>query len=322
MAACVFMSYSHKGETLRDELEIQLAILKRQGLIEVWHDRRLLPGDHLDWTISKELDRANIVRLLVSPDFLASDYCYKIEKSRALRRHQKGTARLISVILRPCDWKNTNLKNYLVTPKDGCPVTTWPNRDEALLDVAKSIRRAIEEIGTTDDSKLVRNFMEKQTEQSAPSKFPRSSNLRLRKEFTEADKDRFLESAFDYIDKFFQGSLAELKVRTEGIETHYRKVDGNTFTAAIYRNGTKVAACSIRLGGMLGNSIFYSNSDVAPANSYNESISVENDDLKLFLRPIGMPYFSVNQGNDSLSKAGAADYYWGLLIGPLQDSYT
>jgi len=134
MAARVFISYSHRDEELRDELEVQLAMLQRQGLVDIWHDRRLLPGDHLDWTISNELDQVDIILLLVSPDFIASDYCYKIEKGRALERHKAGTARLISIILRPCDWTETELSDFLVTPRDGRPVTLWPNRDEAFLD--------------------------------------------------------------------------------------------------------------------------------------------------------------------------------------------
>ncbi|MCY4259867.1 MAG: toll/interleukin-1 receptor domain-containing protein [Rhodobacteraceae bacterium] len=115
-------------------------MLKRQGLIETWHDRRMLAGDHLDWTISAELDAADVVLLLLSPDFLASDYCYRIEKGRALIRHRQGTARLISVILRPCDWTHTDLAGFIMTPKDGKAITTWPNRDEAFLDATKSIR--------------------------------------------------------------------------------------------------------------------------------------------------------------------------------------
>lgn len=66
MGARVFISYSHVDEALRDELEVHLAMLKRQGLVDVWHDRRLLAGDHLDWTISKELDEADVILLLVS----------------------------------------------------------------------------------------------------------------------------------------------------------------------------------------------------------------------------------------------------------------
>lgn len=318
MAARVFVSYSHKDEELRDQLEVQLSMLKRQGLIDVWHDRRMLAGDHLDWTISAELDAADIVLLLVSPDFLASDYCYKIEKGRALVRHQEGTARLISVILRPCDWTHTDLAQYLVTPTDGKPITLWPNSDEAFLDVARSIRRAMEEIGAAEEPKDVHEFIEVEEVAAVAEELPRSSNLRLQKEFTEADKDRFLLDAFEYMDRFFQGSLSELEARNPGIQARYRKVDGNTFTATVYRGGAKTAACSIRLGGMVANGIAYSNGDEAPTNSMNESMSVESDDQKLFLRPMGMPHFGLPADRDTLSEEGAAEYYWSLLIQPLQ----
>ncbi len=319
MAARVFVSYSHRDEELRDQLEVQLAMLKRQGLIDVWHDRRLLPGDHLDWTISEELDQAEIVLLLISPDFLASDYCYKIEKGRALERHREGSARLVSVILRPCDWMHTDLAQYLVTPMDGKPVTLWPNIDEAFLDVAKSIRCAIEEIGIAGEPKEAHDYIEQSAEQAQPAAaLPRSSNLRLRKEFTEADKDQFTVETFEYMDRFFQGSLSELQARNKGIKTRYRKIDGNTFTATIYRDGSKVAACSIGLGGMSGNGIAYSDGEDAPTNSYNEVVSVENDDQKLFLRPMGMPHFGLGLDNDTLSEEGTAEYFWALLIRPLQ----
>lgn len=317
MAARVFISYSHKDEGLRDELEVQLSMLKRQGLIDTWHDRRMLAGDQLDWTISKELDEADIVLLLVSPDFLASDYCYKIEKARALKRHQQGTARLISVILRPCDWTHTDLAQYLVTPTDGRAVTQWPNRDEAFLDVVTSIRGAIGEIDAAQQPKPVHDHIEQPAREAAAA-MPRSSNLRLKKEFTQADHDRFLEDTFEFMDKFFQGSLAELEARNEGIETRYRKIDGNAFTASIYRNGNKVSACGIRLGGMLGAGIAYSQGDDAPTNSMNESLSVEHDDQKLFLKPLGMGHYGHDHDQGGFSEEGAAEYYWAMLIDPLQ----
>lgn len=319
MAARVFMSYSHKDEGLRDELEVQLSMLKRQGLIDVWHDRRMVAGDRLDWTISQELDDADVVLLLISPDFLASDYCYKIEKGRALERHREGSARLISVILRPCDWTHTDLAEFLVTPTDGKAITTWPNRDEAFLDVTKSIRRAIEEIGADNQPSERHGFIEAEADPAAVlANLPRSSNLRLKKEFSEADRDNFLLSAFEYMERFFQGSLTELQSRNAGIEARYRKVDGNCFTATIYKGGAKVAACSIRLGGMLGNCISYSDGDAAPSNSYNESVTVEHDDQKLYLRPMGMAHHWLGDDREALSEEGAAEYYWALLINPLQ----
>ena len=251
MAARVFVSYSHNDEMLRDQLEVQLAMLMRQGLVDVWHDRRLLPGDRLDWTIDKELDRADIILLLVSPDFIASDYCYKIEKGRALERHREGSARLISVILRPCDWKYTDLADFVVTPRDGKPITQWPDRNEAFLDVVHSIRRAIEEIGKANEPRQVHSFIEHASTNEVAAELPRSSNLRLKKQFTKADEDRFLLDSFEYIDRFFQGSLQELQERNADVEARHRRVDGNCFTAAIYRSGDKVAACTIRYGECL-----------------------------------------------------------------------
>lgn len=320
MGAKVFISYSHKDEALRDQLEVQLAMLKRQGLIEVWHDRRMVAGDHLDWTISKELDEADIVLLLVSPDFIASDYCYKIEKGRALERHRAGTARLISVILRPCDWTHTDLRQYLVTPRDGKPITLWPDRDEAFLDVAQSIRRAIQEIGVANAPEDVHRFISPVAPAPQPAPLPRSSNLRLKKEFTEAERDRFLEDGFEFIDRFFQGSLAELQDRNPGIETRYRRIDGNAFTAVIYRNGAKIAACGIRLGGMHGKSINYSDGDHAPANSCNDSLLLEKDDQKLYFRPMMGGFPGAASRDAAMSHEGAAEHFWARLIAPLQGS--
>ncbi|XUU60273.1 toll/interleukin-1 receptor domain-containing protein [Erythrobacter sp. HA6-11] len=322
MSARVFISYSHVDEELRDQLEVQLAMLKRQGLVELWHDRGMLPGDHLDWTISKELDEADIILLLVSPDFLASDYCYKIEKGRALQRHRSGEARLISVIMRPCDWTYTDLSDFLVTPRDGKPVTMWPDRDEAFLDVAQSIRRAIEELGKAENPKQTHDYIERTaavaTDETPP--LPRSSNLRLRKAFSKADKDDFLIEAFEYADRFFQGSLDELEKRNEGIETRHRRIDGNTFTATIYQSGEKAASCTVRQGGMT-NGIDYADGDDARPGTSNESMLVEYDDQKMYLRPLGLGMIGHGHGREevALSHEGAAEYLWSILIRRLQE---
>lgn len=318
MAATVFMSYSHKDEALRDELEVQLAMLKRQGLIDVWHDRRLVAGDQLDWAIDEELNRADVILLLVSPDFLASDYCYNIETSRALERHRNGEARVISVILRPCDWKHAELARFLVTPKDGKPVTKWANGDEALLDVAQSIRRAIEKIGLSKKSLDIRSLNTSSEPATTSASPPRSSNLRLKKDFSAADKDRFLLDGFEYVERFFQGSLDELRARNSGIETRYRHIDANCFTATIYRNGGKLSSCTIRLGGSFGAGITFSHGDDASSHSYNESLSVAHDDQKLNLRPMGFGFGGGRGQSENLSHEGAAEYLWAIFIRPLQ----
>jgi hypothetical protein len=141
--ATLFFSYSHKDELLRDELEVHLAMLKREGAIQAWHDRKIPAGDEIDRTINERINIADIILLLVSPDFLASPYCYDVELERALARHEAGEARVIPVILRPCDWHNTPFAKLLAAPQDGRPITRWADRDESFLDVVRQIRVAI-----------------------------------------------------------------------------------------------------------------------------------------------------------------------------------
>jgi hypothetical protein len=79
--ATLFFSYSHVDENLRDQLEIHLAGLRRQGLISSWHDRRIMAGENFGDTIDNHIDTADVILLLVSPDFIASDYCYEVENA-------------------------------------------------------------------------------------------------------------------------------------------------------------------------------------------------------------------------------------------------
>ncbi len=142
----VFYSYSHRDEELRDQLENHLVTLKRDGVIQGWHDRRISAGQEWDGEIDAHLKSADIVLLLTSSDFLASDYCYDVEVASAIKRHEAREARVIPVILRPCDWTTTPFGKLRALPKDATPVTKWDNQDEAFLDIAKGIRRVAEEI--------------------------------------------------------------------------------------------------------------------------------------------------------------------------------
>ena len=142
----LFYSYAHKDETLRNQLETHLKILQRQKLIQPWHDRCIVAGT--DW--AKEIDdnikRADIILLLISADFIASDYCYEIELKQAMKRHHAGEARVIPVILRHVDWKKTPFSVLQSFPTNAKPITSWSDRDEAWLNVETAIREAVEDI--------------------------------------------------------------------------------------------------------------------------------------------------------------------------------
>jgi TIR domain len=171
----LFFSYSHHDETTRDELEIHLAMLKRQGVIESWHDRRIVAGDEFAGQISEHLEEANIVLLLVSPYFLASIYCYDVEMKRAMERHQEGTARVIPVIVDPCDWHHTPFGKLLAMPLDGKPISKFPNIHDAFLQVTNAIRDAAR---PSKNSHVDAKMEPRSREATLVNENPRSSNLR------------------------------------------------------------------------------------------------------------------------------------------------
>lgn len=142
----IFFSYSHRDEELRKELENHLSLLWRQGVAKKWHDRRIGPGTEWAGQINSHLNSAQIILLLVSSDFLASQYCYDIEMRRALERHRNGEAYVIPIILRPVEWTGAPFSDLQCLPIDGKPVVLWPDRDQALAEVAKAITSLVDEL--------------------------------------------------------------------------------------------------------------------------------------------------------------------------------
>lgn len=148
----IFFSYSHRDERMRSRLEAHLSSLKRGRLISGWHDRKIKPGIEWKGQIDAHLDSSQIILLLISADFLASDYCYDVEVDRAMARHDAGEARVIPIILRPCDWPWSRFGKLQALPRDGKPVSDWSTHDKAFNEVARGIRRVVEELGKASDS--------------------------------------------------------------------------------------------------------------------------------------------------------------------------
>lgn len=142
----IFFAYAQADEPLRNALEKHLSILKRQGFIMSWHDQKILPSQEWEQETLLHLHKAHLILLLVSSDFLASDYSYGIEFKKAMERHRRGEATVIPVILRPVDWKHGYLEKLQVLPLGGKPVTSWPNQDEGFLSVAEGIRKVVEKM--------------------------------------------------------------------------------------------------------------------------------------------------------------------------------
>lgn len=137
----VFISYSQKDEKLRKDLETHLASLQRQGVIHSWHDRMIAVGSEWASAIDENLNAADLILMLISANFLASDYCNDKELKRAMERHQLGEARVIPIILKPSDWHTTSLGKLQALPANLKAVTTWSNRDQAYLEITQGIRQ-------------------------------------------------------------------------------------------------------------------------------------------------------------------------------------
>src|SRR3989442_1613000 len=143
----VFICYAHKDESLMSELKNQLASLEPQELITIWHDRMIAGGTDWKKEIDSHLNSANIILLLVSSNFTASQYS-QVEVKRAMERYTAGEVQVIPVILRPVMWKSSAFGKLSPLPKDGKPVTSsnWSNHDEAWIDVAEGVQKAIDEL--------------------------------------------------------------------------------------------------------------------------------------------------------------------------------
>jgi len=144
----LFYIYSRADEALRAELEISLALLRREGKIESWHDRRIVPGTEWDGEIDRHLQDADIILLLVSRYFIASNYIWDVEMKLALQLHEEKRARVIPIFLSSCDWETAPFAKIQGLPSTGKPVTDWSNPDQAWKDVSLGIRRAIEDMET------------------------------------------------------------------------------------------------------------------------------------------------------------------------------
>jgi hypothetical protein len=141
----IFYCYARNDKILRDELGKHLAVLQRHEKISAWCDEQIEPGKEWEDEIKKRLIEADIILLLISPDFLASDYCYK-EMLVAIKRHNGGLTRVIPIFVRPvANWESTPFAKLQALPKDAMPITSWINQDEAWRDVAERITGIVDD---------------------------------------------------------------------------------------------------------------------------------------------------------------------------------
>src|SRR5260370_9816278 len=180
----IFISYAHEDESWRQRLEVHLSLLRRQGLIADWHDRQILAGEEWARAIDEHLETASLILLLISPDFLASDYCYGIEMQRALERYKSGEVQVIPIILRPVDWEGAPFAYLQCFPRDARPIAEWDNLCAAFRDITRGIRAAIEQFPSPPTVPQP---------VSAPSGVPATANTRVPTSPTDRNRQRMLK---------------------------------------------------------------------------------------------------------------------------------
>jgi hypothetical protein len=316
--AKVFFSYSHKDEELRDALEVHLAMLKRQGLIEALHDRRIVAGEDLGDSIDTYLEEAHVILCLLSPDFIASEYCYSREMARAMERHDADEAQVIPVVLRHCEWQETPLSKLRGTPRDNKPVKAWPDQDEALHDVAADVRRAVLACAKKPPAPLNLWAPPKMLyvpDLAAPR--PRSANLQIPKSITDQDRDQFIEQAYEFVVEFIANSLDELAARNPEISSKATRLDARRLVVAVYREGRKVSAATIYMGSAWGGGrgISYNNTDSGETNSSNGSFHLPDRGDELHFKSL---FGSLSGTKEVTDKEGVAEAIWSAIIAPLQ----
>jgi len=147
----IFCGYASKDEALFKQLHTALAGPIRQEPINVWNYRDIPPGAEWDSEIEHQLSTADIIILLLSPSFIASEYCWSKEMQWAITRHTAGDARVIPIILKPTpDWETTPLGSLQALPVDAKPISTWRNRDEAFANVVDGLLRVIRQVQRED----------------------------------------------------------------------------------------------------------------------------------------------------------------------------
>ncbi|HSL42078.1 MAG TPA: TIR domain-containing protein [Anaerolineales bacterium] len=143
----VFYSYAHKDEALRDRLDEYLELLARQNLIVRWHDRHILPGSEWDSAIAEALASSDIILLLISNAFNASEYISKYEVPAAMEAHQAGRSRVVPILLEDVPgWHQAEFAKLQFLPTGARPVSTWKDPVEAFADISRGIRKVVKDI--------------------------------------------------------------------------------------------------------------------------------------------------------------------------------
>ena len=307
----IFISYSHRDQEALERLHTHLAPLRSEGLIDTWYDRQILAGERIDEEIGKELESCDLFLMLVSPDFLASDYCVNREMKRALERHREGAAHVVPIIVEPCDWFSSPLHELRALPCDGRPISEWPNQNNAYLDVVKELRRILETRKAAVPP-MGRAMFPEQTNETRTV----ASRYRVQRDFDEIDRSEFRETAFATIRDYFQQQIAEIDTISD-LRGRFVPRGPSSFGCTVVNRGrvlnrgTAHITVHCKNGGLGLGDIYYSFSENADPNSANGIFHIESDEYEMYLSSM-MSFFG--SGRERLTPEEAAEHLWADFI--------
>jgi hypothetical protein len=250
-----FISYSHKDESYLQKLQTALAQIKRQGILQDWTDHNIDVGDRFNQKINKELNASQLFIALLSPDYIASNYCYEKEFQQAQLLEVETKIKIIPIICRPCDWKNTPFAAFKALPKDGKPISDWQNEDSAFFNITEMLRSLIQQPthSTTSVS---------QPGQTTGRKF--QGRYKVRKDFDIVQKSNFVDKTFEEVKNFFKDYLEELAI-SENVSYKILNDTNKSFKCFLVNRDMGIAQCEC---------LFKKNEDRANPRyfNYNEEI--------------------------------------------------
>jgi hypothetical protein len=307
MPVRAFISYSHADDKVLDRLHKHLAMLQREQLLSAWSDHAILPGSPIGQTIDAQLEECGLFLALVSPDYLASRYCYDKEFDRALELFKAGRMRIVPVILEPCDWLASPLSEYMALPKNGKPISEWTNANNAYLDIVTGLRRLLQAPAARSD----------QPRAEATDGAIGIRKLKLQRDFDSIQKAEFADGAFEVIRDYFQKASAELMQASDDLRTRVQDMGPTAFTVSLVnraklRQGeSHITVHNHKRRNGFGD-ITYSYEAHAPDNTSHGAIRVEADDYNLFLNVDG--YMGGRNGTKYTAER-AAEWLWNEYVG-------
>lgn len=304
-----FISYSHKDSNYLERLKVHLAQMKRDGQITDWTDEEIHAGGSLNNEISNVLNSSELFFALLSPDYIASNYCYNKEFETAQRMQEDGKIIIVPIILEPCDWQRTPFGNLKALPKDGKAVSEWTNPNNAFMNVIDELRRLT---SFTKSSSTVQNV-----QSSAPEKLAR--NYKVKKYFSKVDTFNFKESSYDEIKNYFNSSTSELDA-VENLQARFTNEGKGFFTCLISnRANNENSFLTVLIGGDGHNhfgDLSYSFTDQISTNSIQmgKVFRVENDEYEQFWTRNSQGFPFNNQSNVRLTARQVAEEIWNDFI--------